>query len=208
MSIRQAYDVWAATYNEDRNLTRDLDAQITRKLLGVRHGAAVLELGCGTGKNTPLLTEIAGQVLAFDFSEAMIAQASAKHYVKPVLFAMVDLTNDWPCARDSINLVTANLVLEHIADLERVFAQVRRVLVPGGHFFISELHPFSQYQGKKANFARGSEQVEIAAFVHHISDFLTAAAHAGFSLQHLGEWWHEEDSHKPPRLLTLLFEQG
>ena len=207
MSIRQAYDVWAATYNVDRNLTRDLDAQITRDLLGTRHYPAALELGCGTGKNTPLLTAIADRVLSLDFSASMIAQASAQHYETPVLFAMADLTQSWPCADHDVQLVTSNLVLEHIADLAHIFAQAQRVLAPGGHFYISELHPFKQYQGKKAIFQGDSGQVEIDAFVHHISDFVNAAANHGFTLKHLGEWWHEEDTQKPPRLVSFLFEK-
>ena len=33
MTIRDAYNAWAATYDTDRNLTRDLDAQVTRATL-------------------------------------------------------------------------------------------------------------------------------------------------------------------------------
>lgn len=211
MTVQAGYDTWAASYDHDRNLTRDLDAQVTRAVVGGQRCAALLELGCGTGKNTALYAGIAGRVLALDFSAAMLRQAVGKHagpHSAAVAFALADLTHPWPCARRAVQLVTCNLVLEHIADLQAVFAQARRVLAPGGQCFICELHPFRQYQGKKATFQRNNSAVEIPAFVHHTSDFLRAAEAAGLTLQALGEWWHAEDSQQePPRLISFLFER-
>ncbi len=210
MSIRKAYTAWATTYDLDRNLTRDLDERVTRESLAQYRCASILELGCGTGKNTRLLTQLADRVVALDFSEGMIAQAKAKlrGVPTPTLFAVTDLTRPWPCADQRIDWVVGNLVLEHIADLGFIFAQAHRVLAPDGHFFLSELHPFKQYQGKKATFQSEEGQVDIPAFVHHISDFLNAAEYAGFTLKRLGEWWHEDDQQKPPRLITFLFQKA
>jgi SAM-dependent methyltransferase len=39
-----------------------------------------------------------------------------------------------PFAGESFDLVTANMVLEHLSNPDRVFAEVARVLVPGGRF--------------------------------------------------------------------------
>lgn len=210
MTVRKAYGEWARTYDEDRNLTRDLDESVTREALGQRRYRSILELGCGTGKNTSQFVQMAERVVALDFSEAMIARAKAKLHSGQVLFAVADLTGPWPCADQSVSLVVCNLVLEHIADLEFIFAQANRVLAPNGQFFVSELHPFRQYQGKKATFQHKGGQSEIPAYVHHISDFLTAAEQAGFTLKRLGERWHEEDQRQglPPRLVSFLFGKG
>ena len=208
MTIRQSYNAWAASYDTDRNLTRDLDAQVTRTVLGDLRPAVVLETGCGTGKNTAFFAEIAARVLALDFSRAMISRAESRSYAASVAFALADLTQPWPCAVASTSLVACNLVLEHIADLDPVFVQARRVLEPGGKLFICELHPFLQYQGKKAVFHIDGKQHEITTFTHHTSDFLRAASRAGFALQRLDEWWHAEDTGKPPRLISLLFEKS
>ena len=110
-------------------------------------------------------------------------------------------------ADQSIDLVVCNLVLEHIADLDFIFSEVARVLTPAGRFFVSELHPFLQYQGKQANFQRADEVSEIPAFVHHISDFLNAANLNGLRLSQLSEWWHERDQGQPPRLVSFMFEK-
>ena len=64
VSIKTAYNNWAATYDLDRNLTRDLDRMVTRKILAHRRCRSILEIGCGTGKNTILLAEIGERVLS------------------------------------------------------------------------------------------------------------------------------------------------
>jgi malonyl-CoA O-methyltransferase len=137
----------------------------------------------------------------------MIAQARAKVEAKNVQFAQADFTQTWPCADGGVNLIVCNLVLEHIENLAHVFAQAYRVLADGGKFFVCEMHPFKQYQGKKAVFERGEEQIAIAAFTHHTSDFFEAARSAGFQVASLREWWHEQDEGLPPRLVSFLFEK-
>src|SRR6266550_4403091 len=78
MNIQQAYTDWSATYDQDRNLTRDLDEMVTRETLANLHCDSVLEIGCGTGKNTALLAQIGQRVEAIDFSAAMIEKAREK----------------------------------------------------------------------------------------------------------------------------------
>src|SRR5256885_13897989 len=89
MSIRQAYSDWAATYDLDRNLTRDLDQAVTKNTLASLHCKSVLELGCGTGKNTALLAEIGERICAIDFSRSMIERAKDKLRLDNVSFAEI-----------------------------------------------------------------------------------------------------------------------
>lgn len=204
-SVAAAYTQWSATYDTDRNLTRDLDQQVTRTLLGGRRYSSILEIGCGTGKNTVFLAQIGEQVRALDFSEGMLEQAKAKQPGPNVTFAVADLTQPWPCADQSVELIVCNLVLEHIAELSWIFSEARRTLTAGGQFYIAELHPFKQYIGSKARFEHNQERIEPDAFVHHISEFYTAATNNGFILNDLKEWWHAEDQNAPPRLVSFLF---
>ena len=206
--VQAAYTQWAATYDTDLNLTRDLDQIVTRTVLAGRHYRSILELGCGTGKNTEFLVTIGQQVHAVDFSEGMLAQARAKGLGPSVTFSQADITQPWPCADLSVDLITCSLVLEHIADLAFVFGEAARVLIPSGRLFVCELHPFKQYLGSKAAFERDQERVELPAFVHHISDFLDAAAGAGLMLTALKEWWHPDDQGTPPRLVSFMFAKG
>ena len=207
MDIQNAYDEWSATYDADENLTRDLDRTTTHSLLADFRPDSILELGCGTGKNTVFLARIGKQVHALDFSQGMVKKARAKVQAENVRFEMADLTLRWPCEADAYDLIVCNLVLEHIENLSHIFSEGQRTLHPGGRFFLNELHPFKQYDGKKACFSRGKQTVEVDAFVHHISDFIDLALENGFKLLRLNEYWHEEDEGKLPRLVSFLFEK-
>lgn len=207
MNIQDAYTRWSTTYDSDRNLTRDLDQRATQHALtGLRY-ENIMELGCGTGKNTAFLTGIGQRIVALDFSPGMLWQARAKINSGRVFFVVADLTRPWPCKAESFELIVCNLVLEHIEELDAIFAEVSGALKPRGQFFLSELHPFRQYKGTKANFRTEDEAIEIHAFVHHLSDFTESARANGLSLGMMKEWWHEEDQNKLPRLVSFMFEK-
>jgi SAM-dependent methyltransferase len=207
MKIQDAYTHWSTTYDSDRNLTRDLDQLATEHALRDRSYRNVLELGCGTGKNTALLSRIGRNILAVDFSPGMLKQAKLKIGSRNVLFVVADLTKPWPCKTESVELIVCNLVLEHIEDLLPIFAQASQALTEGGLFFISELHPFRQYQGTQARFQNEQGAVAIRAFVHHLSDFFESADQNGFLFRTMKEWWHDEDRNNTPRLVSFMFEK-
>ncbi len=207
MNIQNAYNEWSGIYDSNENLTRDLDQKVTRETLAGQHFESILELGCGTGKNTAFLAEIGMNVHALDFSEGMVAKAREKVKAGNVRFSMADLTKRWPCEDAAYQLIICNLVLEHIKDLSHIFSEASRTLRPNGRFFINELHPFKQYGGTKARFERGENIIEVDVFVHHISEFTNAAEANGLKLVKLNEYWHELDEKKPPRLVSFLFEK-
>ena len=208
MDIQNAYNEWSEIYDSNTNLTRDLDQQVTRETLAGQRFNAILELGCGTGKNTMFLAQIGTQVHALDFSEGMIAKAKEKVKAENVRFEMMDLTKHWNCEDGAYDLIVCNLVLEHIKDLPHIFTEAARTLQSNGRFFINELHPFKQYKGTKARFERDTETIEVDAFTHHISDFTNAASASGFKLIKFNEYWHAEDQNKPPRLVSFMFEKA
>lgn len=208
MSIESAYDSWSTTYDQDRNLTRDLDQAMTKQALADQRFENILELGCGTGKNTAFLSTIAKHVHALDFSEGMINRARRKTGTDSVEFSIADLTRPWPANNECHDLIVCNLVLEHVEDLSHIFNEAFRSLRKGGRFYISELHPFRQYQGGKARFQRGELVTEVPAYVHHVSDFLHAAVTNNLTMESFNEYWHAEDDGKPPRLAVFEFKKA
>jgi malonyl-CoA O-methyltransferase len=207
MGIQNAYDEWSETYDTDENLTRDLDQRVTLELFSNLQFDSILEIGCGTGKNTVFLAKIGSVVHAVDFSRSMIEKAQEKVQAENVHFSILDITQRWDFEDQFFDLIVCNLVLEHIEDLSLVFSEATRMLQTKGYFFINELHPFRQYKGKKARFSMNEKEIEVEAFVHHVSDFFYAATENGLTLTKLNEYWHEADQDKPPRILSLLFER-
>ena len=128
------------------NKTRDLDAEYLRTDLSDHQFEHVLEVGCGTGKNTKWLLQYS-RVTGIDFTSEMLKRCKA---VAPdAQLHQADLHEPWPIENQQVNLVLFNLVLEHIEDLNHIARETARVLTPSGRVRISELHPLRQLEEKK-----------------------------------------------------------
>lgn len=203
MSVQEAYNRWAELYDDNHNRTRDLNMQCLRRADLPLAGARVFEAGCGTGLNTEFLAGQGAQIVAMDFSEAMLERARARVGRSSARFELGDVTHPWPAEDDSCDLAVITLVLEHVEDLAPVFAQARRALRNGGMLYIAELHPYRQLAGGQARFTPdGSDREQLVpAWKHSISEFVSEAMRTGFELQRMAEPAFEDDD--VPRLLQL-----
>ena len=207
MSIEKAYNLWASQYDSNLNLTRDLDKKCTIKTLKNLDFKNVLELGCGTGKNTEWLLNKAERIIGLDFSQEMLNKAKAKIFDKRVLFKKADLTKDWEIENNFVDLITASLTLEHIENLDQIFSQANLKLKKNGLFFISELHPFKQYSGSKAKYETENGIKELEVYIHDISEYIDTAKNNGFKLIELKEWFDESSENEIPRLISFVFKK-
>jgi len=206
MNIQQAYNAWSESYDTVENKTRDLEARALRESVSGEN-MEILEIGCGTGKNTEFLQTGAKRLIGADFSAEMLEKAKTKIKAANVEFKQLDLREDWNLAEASFDLVTCSLALEHIENIDFVFAEANKVLRSGGKFYFGELHPFKQYQGSKARFETGSGVFELECFVHHVSEFFEAAKNNGFECIELKEWFDADDKTQIPRLLTMILRK-
>ncbi len=207
MNIEKAYNIWADQYDSNSNKTRDLDTKSTIETLNKFDFSKVIELGCGTGKNTNYLLKKADKIIGLDFSQEMLNKAKAKIQDERAEFQKADLTAEWNIENDYADLITCSLVLEHIKDLDFVFNQANKKLKNDGIFFISELHPFKQYSGSKAKFETENGTQELETYVHHISEYLNVATENGFELVELKEWFDEENKFGIPRLIGIVLRK-
>lgn len=203
-----SYNAWAASYDSMDNVTRDMEARVLRNTFLNPHYGNILELGCGTGKNTGWLSEKADFVTAIDLSQKMMAKAKEKINAENVTFKEADITVDWPVKPGWANLITCSLVLEHVEDLGVIFSEAARALKRNGKLYICELHPGRQYTGSRAKFENEDGLQMPPAYVHHLSDYLDAAKANKFELMDLNEHFDEDDRKNVPRLLSLIFESG
>lgn len=207
MSIQNAYNQWAKQYDTNKNKTRDLDRIVTKETLGKYAFKTVLELGCGTGKNTAWLLTKAEHITGLDFSEEMLTKAKEKINSPYVVFQQADLKNSWNIKAQSFDLITSSLTLEHLENLNHIFLQANKALIDGGIFFISELHPFKQYMGSKARYETENGVEELEVYIHHLSDYITNATHNQFEMLEVNEWFDKPSTSNIPRLISFVFRK-
>jgi ubiquinone/menaquinone biosynthesis C-methylase UbiE len=205
METQDAYNNWAQTYDTVNNPTRDLEAKAIIMLIEPIHIGCILEIGCGTGKNTQWLKDHCNELIAVDFSEEMMKISREKIKDDKVRFLQADITKPWSFGR--ADLITCSLVLEHIEDLSFIFQQAAQSLNAGGQFYICELHPYKQLQGSRAKFEKDGNLLHLEYFIHHISDYFNAALQNGFVCDHLQEWFDSEDRNQTPRLVSYIFRK-
>src|SRR5690349_5061709 len=111
-------------YRERRHL-------LGRSIQGLRPGRA-LDIGAAGGGNTRVLRDAGWTVAALEYG-ADGAQVAAE---RGLAVLRADATA-LPVDRDSLDLVVAFDVLEHIPDHDRAVAEVRRVLRPDGRFLVA-----------------------------------------------------------------------
>ena len=207
MSIEKAYNIWANQYDTNENRTRDLDKKSTIETLSKYEFENVLELGCGTGKNTNWLLEKAKRIIGLDFSQEMLNKAKEKITSEKVIFRKADLNENWEIDNNFADLITSSLTLEHIGDLNHIFDQANLKLKKDGLFFISELHPFKQYSGSKAQYETENGTKELEVYIHHISEYIDNAKSNGLKLVEMKEWFDENNQNGLPRLISFVFKK-
>jgi len=204
MQTKDAYNSWSKTYDKVENKTRDLEREAIQSVLKNINVASILEIGCGTGKNTVWLKEKCTHLTAIDFSAEMLQEARQKIKNDNIIFVETDITTPWNF--DKVDLITCSLVLEHIETLEFIFEEANKTLNKGGQFYIGELHPYKQIQGSRAKFEQDGSLMQLNYFIHHISDYFYAAYNAGFICEDLQEWF-DTDRNQIPRLISYLFKK-
>jgi SAM-dependent methyltransferase len=104
-------------------------------------GAAILELGCGGGRDAEEMIRRGFRVTPTDGSPAMAAEAERRlgRPVRVMPFDALDADAD----HDAV-WANASLLHADAASLPEIFARVRRALRPGGRFFAS----FKQGEGE------------------------------------------------------------
>jgi len=107
-----------------------------------RLGDHVLEIGAGYGAATGHLLKLAPRVTSLEYDPRLLRKLKANHQCAE-LTALCGDAATLPFADQSFSSAVAILVLHHLKSRElqdRAFAEVHRVLRPGGSFFAFEIN--------------------------------------------------------------------
>ena len=111
---------------------------------GLEAGQTVLDLGSGAGLDAFVARQIvgeAGRVIGVDMTPEMVARA--RENTEKLGFSNVDFVEGeieaLPLDDASVDVILSNCVLNLVPDKPAAFAEMARVLRPGGHFCISDV---------------------------------------------------------------------
>jgi len=133
------------TYGDDLGQTSWVTTEESNeipKLLGLTANSRVLEIGCGSGRYALHVAQRVGcQITAVDINAHGIENANRlarEAGLSLATFRECDVSKGLPFTKNSFNAVFANDVLCHIRGRAAIFAEVLRVLAPGGCFLFSD----------------------------------------------------------------------
>lgn len=96
----------------------------------------VLDIACGTGYGSQFIAKHAAHVYGVDISEEAIKYAEKNYPAKNLTYKVGD-GNQIPLKDGVVDAVVSMETIEHIEDQETFLSEVKRVLKPGGNFYVS-----------------------------------------------------------------------
>lgn len=96
------------------------------------------DVGCGFGRLTPVLAEVAAHVVGFERETSLVA--TARQLLPGLTFAEVGSLDSLPAADATAQFVMTFTVLQHMPDAlaDRVLAEMRRIAAPEAHLLLCE----------------------------------------------------------------------
>jgi arsenite methyltransferase len=129
-------------YNPEADLS--LGCGLPTETAGIEPGQTVLDLGSGAGNDAFVaraLTGPSGRVIGLDLAPEMVdrARAGARRLGADNVEFILGEIEAIPLPDHAVDTVISNCVLNLVPDKARAFAEIYRVLRPGGHFSISDV---------------------------------------------------------------------
>ncbi|WP_407430073.1 arsenite methyltransferase [Arcticibacter sp.] len=144
----EVYNIMNEDYSSLEGYTSDADlglgCGLPTQFARIKKGDVVIDLGSGAGNDAFIARSEAGEtgkVIGIDFTPAMIEKArlnAEKLAYHNVEFRQGDIEN-MPVSANVADVIVSNCVLNLVPDKAGVFADIYRVLKPGGHFSISDV---------------------------------------------------------------------
>jgi predicted TPR repeat methyltransferase len=146
--LRERYDVWAADYDRDLDGMRWSAPQAGAERCNqfARHGAEILDAGCGTGLVGVALAALGHtRVVGFDLSPGMLKKSEARGVYTELHQGSLHDRLPFDDGRFGSVVSVGVFTLGHVEG--SAFAELARVTSPGGHVSITFRHDAVDHLG-------------------------------------------------------------
>ncbi|MFB9415311.1 class I SAM-dependent methyltransferase [Dactylosporangium matsuzakiense] len=179
------YKVWSATYDQPGNGLFAIEEPIVHEILGALPPGVALDAACGTGRYTAYLAQQGHRVIGVDSSPDMLAHARTR--APSAELRQGDL-RELPLPDDHVDIIVCALALTHLPDVGPAITEFARVLRPGGHLVITDVHQELVALGSvpRVRAADGDPGL-LPAFRHRAGDYLRVALPLGLQVRRCEE---------------------
>jgi len=182
LSVLDGYRLWAPTYSAE-NAVSELETRLVGEMTPPLAGLRLLDAGCGTGRR--LLGSGAATAVGVDLSPEMIEAGQGA--LGPEARMLVGDVRALPLADAGFDLVWCRLVIGHLPECARAYAELGRVAAPGARVIVTDFHPAAHEAGHRRTFRHGDQVHEVEHYVHALATHRDAAAAAGLHLADIRE---------------------
>jgi len=154
MKVAKSFSKAANTYDTMAQLQRDVGDQLFDQYLvpgAIANDAqTIVDLGCGTGWFTERLQVqfSSRNIVGLDLAEGMLRYAR-EHKASQAHWLCGD-AESLPLNSNSVDLMFSSLAIQWCENTAALFAEIKRVLKPGGKFYFSTLGPKTLYELRSA----------------------------------------------------------
>ncbi len=183
MSARDAYPLWASTYDGETPVSV-LEEAAVRALTPSLGGKSVLDAACGNARRIRSIGEQVARAVGVDLVFEMLTAPHAGGALRERAVHLVNAdVRALPFAPRSFDVIWCRLALGHLPDLADAYAELARVGVPGATLIVTDFHPAAARAGHTRSFRDplGARR-EIEHHIYELGDHEVAAARAGLRL--------------------------
>jgi len=177
--VARSFSCAAKTYDKHAFVQQEIGQRLLERLNYLKEPPrTILDVGAGTGSLTRCLQRKFPEslVLGVDIAKGMTYFAKSQQpwqfWRNNPHYFCAD-AEQLPFQKSSIDLIFSNFTLQWCFDLQRTFAEFKRVLKPGGMIFFSTLGPKTLFELRQS-FAVVDDKTHVNEFIdmHDIGDHL------------------------------------
>jgi 2-polyprenyl-3-methyl-5-hydroxy-6-metoxy-1,4-benzoquinol methylase len=137
---------WDERMGEGNDFVEVLIWPAARRMLDLKPGERVLDIACGNGLYARRMAALGAEVVAFDFSEELIARAREHNstHASHIQYHVVDATDEnalLALGKRQFSAALCSMALFDMADIHPLLHALNHLLLPGGRFVFSIIHP-------------------------------------------------------------------